>query len=171
MSQAMARQKLDNLPGGADWSAVTGRLRRIATALTRSAAEADDLTQETLVTLLARNPQRADHTGYGRRTMVRIWLDRQRSLRRRLARLAVWARSAERWHDADQPADDDERYARLRRAIFALPAQQRAVLVLRLVEKLDYADIAQTLGCSIQTVRANLHLGRQRVRNLIGERP
>jgi RNA polymerase sigma-70 factor (ECF subfamily) len=171
MSQAMARRRLDNLPSGADWSAVTGRLRRIATALTRSTAEADDLTQETLVSLLARNPQRADHTGYGRRTIVRIWLDRQRSFRRRVARLAVWARSAERWHDADHPPDGEERYSRMRRAINALPAQQRAVLVLRLVAELDYADIAKTLDCSIQTVRANLHLGRQRVRKMLGEDP
>ena len=154
-----------------DWPTVTDRLRRIALALTGSHDDADDLTQQTLVTLLVKNPDRADHAGYARKTMLRLWLDRQRSLRRqamRLARLALAKTS--RPADRDRPSLRDQ-YEETRRAIEILPPRQRAVVVLRLVEELDYAEIAATLNCSVRTVRANLHLGRQRVRQLVGEPP
>ena len=81
----MTRRALDELQTKAEWSTTTERLRRMALALTRSADDADDLTQQTLVTLLVKKPDHADHIGYGRKTMVRLWLDRQRSRRRRLA--------------------------------------------------------------------------------------
>ena len=171
MAQAMTRRALNERQTKAEWTTTTERLRRIALALTRSADDADDLTQQTLVTLLARKPDLADHIGYGRKTMVRLWLDQQRSLRRRLARLGRFALLPKPWYvDRDHLAVDDL-HQRLHDAIEALPAGQRAVLVLRLVEELDYAEIARTLGCSVQAVRANLHLGRRRVRQLIGEPP
>jgi len=150
---------------------ISKRLRRMALALTRSAADADDLAQQTLVTLLVKRPDRAAHVGYGRRVMVRLWLDQQRSLRRRVARLVGLARLARPYHEDDDRLSVNDRYQKLYRAIDSLPARQRAVLVLRLVEELDYAEIAETLGCSVQSVRANLHLGRQRVRELTGETP
>ena len=46
----MTRRALDERQTKAEWSATTERLRRTALALTRSADEADDLTQQTLVT-------------------------------------------------------------------------------------------------------------------------
>lgn len=151
------------------WPAARERLRRIALGLTRTAHDADDLTQQTLATLLARNPGRVSHMGYVRKTMLRIWLDQQRSFHRRLWRLGRVAWSTNAWHvDRDSLSDQDQ-CGRLRKAIDALPPKQRAVLVLRLVEELDYAEIAAALGCSIPTVRAHLHLGRRRVRQMIGE--
>ncbi len=56
-------------------------------------------------------------------------------------------------------------------ALRALPARQRAVVVLRLVEELDYAQIAETLDCSVGSVRSILHLARTRLRASLGERP
>ncbi len=171
MWQAMTRCALDERQTKSEWSTTTERLRWTALALTRSTEDADDLTQQTLVTLLEKKPDRADHIGYGRKTMVRLWLDQRRSLRRRLARLGRLALVTKPWYvDRDELAVDDQ-HRRLHDVIEALPAGQRAVLVLRLVEELDYAEIARTLDCSVQTVRANLHLGRQRVRQLIGEPP
>ncbi len=165
----MTGRARDELQARAEWSTTMGRLRRIALALTRSPDDADDLTQQTLLTLLVRKPDRGDHIGYGRRTMVRLWLDQQRSLRRRLVRLGRLALTVKPWCvDRDRLADG-EQYERMQHVIETLPARQKAALVLRLVEELDYADIAKGLGCSVQTVRANLHLGRQRVRQLTGE--
>lgn len=162
-------EKTDPSSRACQWSATIECLRGTALALTRSLDDADDLTQQTLVTLLVRKPDRTDHIGYARKTLVRLWLDQQRSLRRRLVRLGRLARTAKPWSlDRDRLAID-EQYQRMQHAIEALPPRQKAVLVLRLVEELDYAEIARTLGCSVQTVRANLHLGRQRVRQLTGE--
>ncbi|MGB2987169.1 MAG: RNA polymerase sigma factor [Phycisphaerae bacterium] len=152
-----------------DWSVLRERLWRIALALTRSRDDADDLTQQTLVTLLAKRPDHADHTGYARRTMFRLWLDQQRSFRRRLRRAARWAVTTRPWHmDRDRMSTSDQ-YERMQRAIETLPPRQHATVVLRLVEELNYAEIAAMLGCPIQAVRANLHLARQRIRQLVGE--
>ncbi len=152
-----------------DWSAITERLRRMALALTRSCDDADDLVQQTLVTLLAKQPDRVSHTGYARQTMMRIWLDQQRSLRRRLRRVARLALTTGTWHTDQDRLSMSDQHNRVRRAMDTLPPRQRAAVVLRLVEELDYDEIATALDCSVQSVRASLHLGRHRVRRLVGE--
>ncbi len=169
MGQLMARIRLDDYRPSPDWAALSERLRRMATALTHRADDAEELTQQTFAALLAKNPDRVEHLGYARRTMVRLWLDRQRSVRRRVAHLARLAFSARRWHADADPLSAGEQNARMRQAIESLPPQQRAVLVLRLVEELDYEQIAETLNCAVRTVRAHLHLGRRRVREMLGE--
>lgn len=154
-----------------DWSVVRDRLWRTALALTRCRDQADDLTQQTLCTLLAGHPDHAEQFAYARRTMLRLWLDRQRSVRRWLRRVARWSRTARRSAEDDDVLPIAEDYERAQRAIETLPARQRATIVLRLVEELDYQQIAAMLDCSVQTVRANLHLARRRVRRCIGEPP
>ncbi len=169
-TESIRKPRVDAPPPPSEgWATTREQLRRIALGLTRTAHDADDLTQQTLTRLLARSPGRVGHMGYVRRTMLRIWLDQQRSLRRRLWRLGRFALTNNAWHvDCDSLSDQDQ-CGRLRKAIDALPPRQRAVLVLRLVEELDYAEISVALSCSIQTVRAHLHLGRQRVRQMMGE--
>ena len=143
----------------------------MAMALTHRPDDAEELTQQTFAALLTKNPDRVEHLGYARQTMMRLWLDRQRSVRRRVAHLARLAFSARRWHTDAETLSVSEQKARMRRAIESLPAKQRAVLVLRLVEELDYEQIASSLNCPVQTVRAHLHLGRRRVREMLGEQP
>lgn len=165
----MAKTKPEELWVTPDWSAMTERLRQVALALTRSRDDADDLAQATLATLLAKNPDRAEHIGYARQTMIRLWLDQQRSLRRRMLRVARLALTRRPWHVDRDRLSISEEHERVRRAIASLPPRQQAVVVLRVAEGLSYAEIAETLGCSLGAVRANLHLGRQRVRRLVGE--
>jgi RNA polymerase sigma-70 factor (ECF subfamily) len=47
-----------------------------------------------------------------------------------------------------------------------LPAELRAVLVLREMEQLDYLEIADALGVPLGTVRSRLHAARERFREL-----
>ena len=153
----------------ADWEALSARLRRLAGGLTRNDAEADDLTQQALTRLLTVRPQHAGHVGYARSVLVRLWLDQQRTLRRRAKR---WAELLIRTRTAASPrdaAEDAEQVERARNAIAQLAPQQRAVLALRLIEELDYEEIAAVLECPVQTVRSNLHLARQNVRRALGE--
>jgi RNA polymerase sigma factor (sigma-70 family) len=152
-----------------DWTALSGRLQRSALALTGSHADADDLTQQTLATLLARRPDKVSHVGYARTTMLRLWLDRQRSLRRRLGRLGRLATGLEPWHVDRDDSGVHEETVRMQEALGKLPPRQRAVIVLRLVEELDYAQIAETLQCSVGAVRSTLHLARARLRDALGE--
>lgn len=151
------------------WGLIRHRLYRSALSLTRSRADADDLTQQTLTVVLARRPENIGHLGYARRTMFHVWLDEQRSMRRRLRRLAARAKSLTPWTQVDPDADEADLHGRLRRAVEALPPQQHAVVVLRLIDELDYEEIASVLACSVGTVRANLHVARKKLRRMIGE--
>lgn len=150
-----------------DWPAVSRGLHRLAAALCGNHDEADDLTQQTLLVLLTRRPDRVGHVGYARQTLSRLWLDRQRSLRRRARRLALLAASP--LHLSPAPRHDE--VARLRSQIDLLPARQKLVLTLRLVEELSCEQIAEVLGCDAGAVRSSLHLARRRVRLALGEGP
>ncbi len=154
-----------------DWPDLRRRLVRFATALTRSVEEAEELTQQTFAALLAKAPDSADHFGYARTTLTRLWLDRQRSLRRRFRALRT-AAAGFLDHRADRDRlDAMEQAERARRAIELLPARQRAALVMRLIEGLDYDTIAESLGCDAGAVRSSLHLARTRLREALGDHP
>lgn len=51
----------------------------------------------------------------------------------------------------------EERQAQLERALAALPATHREVLLLRGVEGLSHRDVAEVLGCSEGAVRVRMH--------------
>lgn len=171
MALPMRHPDLRLTPPDPDWAALAERLRRLALALTRDQHRADDLCQQTLAALLAKAPDRADHAGYARRTLVRLWMDDQRSIRRRLARLVRLSRTAPSHADPRDPAADAEHLALVRDAIDHLPPRQRAALTMRLVEDLDYDQIAAALGCTPAAVRSSLHLARRAIRTQLGEEP
>lgn len=150
-----------------DWPAVSRGLHRLAVALCGSQNEADDLTQQTLLILLTRRPDRVGHVGYARQTLTRLWLDRQRSLRRRARRLALLAASPLQL----APAPRHDEVARLRAQLDLLPPRQKLVLTLRLIEELTCEQIAELLECDPGAVRSTLHLARRRVRLALGEGP
>ena len=54
-------------------------------------------------------------------------------------------------------------------AVRRLPGSQRAAIVLHYYEDRPVAEIAAILGCSEPTTRVHLHLGRKRLRQLLGE--
>ncbi len=160
-----------------DWPAIRQRLVRIARALSArpdDVQEAEDLAQESLARLIAAHaqsptldPQRLAH-----RTLVNLFLDRKRRLRRAMAR-------ALRWHSAG-PAAPPGPIASLQRcedvdkalsAIDRLPPTQRVVLVLRVLEGLPYEAIAESLGSNVPAVRATLHVARTRLARAMEESP
>ena len=56
---------------------------------------------------------------------------------------------------------------RLQRALEALSADQRQVVVLADIEELSYQQIADIAGCSIGTVRSRLHRAREQLRRFV----
>jgi RNA polymerase sigma-70 factor (ECF subfamily) len=82
-------------------------------------------------------------------------------------------------HDAVDPGADPEAAAGaaglqecLRRAVAALPEEQRAVLVLREWDDLDYEEIAAIENVPVGTVRSRLARAREALRaTLANERP
>jgi RNA polymerase sigma-70 factor (ECF subfamily) len=56
--------------------------------------------------------------------------------------------------------------AAVKRAVQALPERQRAALLLRKYQELEYAEIAATLGCSETAARANVYQALKKLRAL-----
>ena len=54
-------------------------------------------------------------------------------------------------------------------AIGALPAHQREAVILRYYQDLSLAEIAETLGVPVGTVKSRLSLGLRRLRAILGE--
>lgn len=139
-------------------AAETPRLLGLAYALTGHPDDAWDLVQEALVRVGMRWRRLAGENpgGYARTTLVRLNVDRVRRQRRdvsgavpeRATPIAVETR-LEPW---------------LEEALASLTPQQRAAVVLRVVEDLDHAGIAERLGCSAGTARTHLSRGLARMR-------
>jgi RNA polymerase sigma-70 factor (sigma-E family) len=143
-------------------SARAASLSRTAYLLTGNHHSAEDLLQVALSRVAARWPQVRDGRpeAYTRRVMINEFT----SWRRR------------RWY-GERPAEHiDERLTApdlavsvvrrvvVARALARLTARQRAVLVLRFYEDLSEAEAAETLGCSVGTVKSQTHLALARIR-------
>jgi RNA polymerase sigma-70 factor (ECF subfamily) len=143
-------------------------LRRYARALTRNTETADDLVQDTLVRAL-----RSEHLFQG--NQVRSWLytiltnlnrNRLRSLARRPTLTSI-----EDGHGA--PAAGPEAGGRdIERALASLVEDQRAALLLVVLEGLTYREVAEIQQVPIGTVMSRLARARVQIKaHLDGERP
>lgn len=147
-------------------------LRRFAAGLVRSAADADDLVQDTLSTALAVDRPRGPLRGF----LAGVARNLARSGRRQDARRG----ERERRHDADAPerhavpADADaERLEVLRKLLdelARLPAAQRRAITARYMDGLEPVDIAARDGVSPGSVRSQLSRGLAALRERLDER-
>ncbi len=64
-----------------------------------------------------------------------------------------------------------EAVVQLMEAITQLPPKMRQCMILRVVEEYSYQGIASLLKVSIETVKAQLHEGRRRLRQQLSRRP
>lgn len=65
--------------------------------------------------------------------------------------------------EASEKMIQRETAERVRQAIDALPPHHRSVLVLRYVEDMSYQEIAETLDCSLGTVKSRIHYALEKV--------
>jgi len=128
-------------------------LLRFAMALTGDARLAEDVVQD----VLARAFQRWDRIAavdrphaYVRRMIVNEYL----SWRRRWSRVQPFADIEPDEVQADHATEHAERATMIAR-LARLPRKQRTVLALRFYEGLSDAEIAETLGCAVGTVRGD----------------
>jgi len=143
-------------------------LRRYARALTRNGELADDLVQDTLVRAL-----RSEHLFHG--GDIRSWLytiltnlnrNRLRALARRPALQAI--------DDSDAPelAGPEAGARDIERALASLVEDQRAALLLVVLEGLTYREVAEVQGVPIGTVMSRLARARMQIKAYLdGERP
>lgn len=78
-----------------------------------------------------------------------------------------WAEPVAPGPDLTQLAGDREALAAVETALGALPAEQRAALLLRDVEGFAYEEIAVITSVEIGTVKSRIHRGRLAVRNVL----
>jgi RNA polymerase sigma-70 factor (ECF subfamily) len=69
--------------------------------------------------------------------------------------------------DAHAALEREETRARVRHAIDALPETYRTALVLRDIEELDTADVANLLGITPNAAKVRVHRARQALRTLL----
>jgi RNA polymerase sigma-70 factor (sigma-E family) len=127
-------------------------LVRYATVVCGDAADGEELAQAALVRVTSRwwlIRDRDNLDAYVRKAIVRGHLNLRSRLRRREDRVES--------PPATVLADATEEVGRsidIRRALAALPARQRAVLVLRYLDDMSEAQAAELLGCSVGTVKS-----------------
>lgn len=159
---------------GGDAAAFTALVRhfqrpvyRIAYGLTRNAADADDLAQETFVRAYqAIGRFRVGEPPYP--WLARIATNLAFSLFRRRKRrpetpLEPLLEAGQQWGVEDDPSERvaaDERERLLQSAFAELKPEHQAILALRVVEEQSYEAIAATLGVPVGTVMSRLSRAR-----------
>jgi RNA polymerase sigma-70 factor (sigma-E family) len=138
----------------------TPALRRVAHLLVADRGHADDLLQEALVrTYLAWGRVRpGEETAYVRRVMTNLSVDRWR---RRRPEVLGGVPERPATHDAHQQV---EHRGEAVRALAALSARERAVVVLRYYADLSEQQVAEELGVSVGTVKSTASRALARVR-------
>jgi|RhiMethySRZTD1v2_1073278.scaffolds.fasta_scaffold544283_1 RNA polymerase sigma-70 factor, ECF subfamily len=147
-------------------------LYRFALRMSGSEAIAEDVTQEVFLTLMRDGRQYSGRGSFAAYIFT-------------IARHGAWRRlQRERWFvrleieeevesdaglttdrliaQADPLADltRDEIVVAVRRAVIALPAHYREVVLLCYLHELSYAEAAEVIGCELGTVRSRLHRAR-----------
>jgi RNA polymerase sigma-70 factor (ECF subfamily) len=149
-----------------DVEAMIPALRRYARALTRDADLADDLVQDTLVRAL--RSEKLFHGGDLRSWLYTILTNLNRNRRRALARRPVLTQLT----DTEDAGGTEAEGRDIAQALATLVDDQRAVLLLVVLEGLSYREVADVQGVPIGTVMSRLARARAHVRACLnGERP
>ena len=138
----------------------------LAYALTGRAAVAEELAQDAFL-VTHRNWERVSAYDVPAAFVRRVAANMAVSFARRLAAearaLARLAARSPKWSAPLEPADAD-----FWRSVRSLPRRQAQVLALRYLEDLPDEEIAGILGCSVATVRVQLHNGRLALAGRLG---
>lgn len=121
------------------------------------AGDAEDLVQETFLAAL--------ESRFRGESSVRTWLVRILVNRAGMLKRSGWFRRRSAMPEVP-PAGERSPDARLDLAtmLAALSTEHRAVIVLRELEQMSYAEIAEALGLPIGTVESRLHRAREELR-------
>jgi RNA polymerase sigma-70 factor (sigma-E family) len=135
-------------------------IARLAAML--GADDPEDLAQEAFARLYRRREALRDPNAalaYLRATVCNLTRNQVRRLH--VARRWLSAEQQEAGQTAayEQPVLTSEEHSELRAALAALPPRQRQALVLRYWLDLTYGDIAEVMGVSVGTVKAQLSRG------------
>ena len=147
------------------------RLRRLARALARDGADADDLVQTAVEKALERRGQWAPGTrldSWVFRIMKNAWIDETRS-RTRKARVLAPEAEGERVADPGIASMETRlEAAAVEHALADLPEDQRLPIALVLIEGLSYKEAAEVLELPMGTLTSRLVRGRMALITRLG---
>ena len=154
-----------------DLSELLPRLRRFAHALSRNAADADDLTQASLERALRSRDQwqpgtRLDSWLY--RIMRNLWIDTARARTRKEKNEAPEEEALSVGMDPRDAIDASIQLKRAMAAMDRLPDEQREVVALILIEGFGYREASEMLSLPIGTVSSRLVRGRTALLEMLG---
>ncbi|MFO7527342.1 MAG: RNA polymerase sigma factor [Marinobacter sp.] len=137
------------------------RLRRFAYSVTGSMPDADDLLQNTVERLLAREmPGDADLTKWAFRVCRNVWIDecRARKVRREAAERPEL--SDGQVVDGEQQTAREIEWSRVDAAMARLPEDQRQIISLVAIQGFSYQAVAEILSVRKGTVMSRLARAR-----------
>lgn len=157
------------------------QIHRLAYRLMGNAPDASDAAQEALVKLYIRLPHFRGESAFSSwvfRVVTNQCLDELRRRKRKghtsLEGLFSQSKGLQLPTDEAGPeslAERSELQRQVHQAIGRLPADYRAVLLLKDIEGFTYPEIAAILGCQVSLVKSRLHRARLALRQrLVGER-
>ena len=149
-----------------------GPLTRYLQRLVRSDQLAEELHQQTWLSVLE-HLDRFDPAGGG----FKAWLYRIATnkandhwrfrTREKAAKEALKLASDQTFPEAGLPLEGAEQADQLRKAIEQLPENQKQVLLLRYYSGLKFTEIAETLGCPLNTALGRMHKAIGRLKSLM----
>ena len=144
----------------------------VARSMLGDANAAEDMAQETFLhAYRALNGYRAQgkFQAWLRMITTRLCLNHRRDNHREVAWDDLNGHPAEMSEGPESRLGEWERRGEVRRAIEALPADYRDVIVLRYMEDLTYDEIARHLGVPTSTIETRLHRAKKQLRQSLKE--
>lgn len=136
---------------------------RVAYAYLRSAADAEDVTQNVLLKLWQSN-KKFDSDAHVKHWLIRVTVNDCKK-----AFLSPWRRETPIEDVADTLAFETPEHSALFYEVMSLPKKYRVPLLLYYYEGYSTADIAQMLHLPPATVRTQLARGRERLKHILQE--
>ncbi len=147
------------------------RVWRLCVRLTANQTEAEDLAQEVWLTVFRKVGSFRCESAFSTwlyRVAVNAHLERQRHAPREDI-VSPEGMATEPHSSPEEHLAANERMARLRAAVAALPETLRLALLLRVNEGLPYAAIAEVLGCTCAAVKTRIARARAMLAEAVAE--
>jgi RNA polymerase sigma-70 factor, ECF subfamily len=149
------------------------RIKALLTRMGATAEAAEDIAQETLLTVWRKatqyDPDRASASAWVYTIARNLRIDRLRQDKRAKLFALYEAVESDEPERPDGLLDSAEREQRVRTALGELPAEQVRVVQLSFFEGSAHGDIARLLNLPLGTVKSRLRLAMSRLRHLLGE--
>lgn len=149
---------------------------RFVLNMVRNRDEAEDITQEAFVRAfrnIDKYQDRAKFTTWLLRIATNLCTDRARMTQRRTVLEQEQVGEGLRWmtegstEDPNENLLQDHRREILRQALESLSEANRALIIMRDIEEMEYADIAATLGCTVGGAKLRVLRARRALRDRI----